>query len=85
LEYPKTCSQEKLHKIVIGLDRSVKRALQVKDHVFDFIQEQKKKKKGKEKYIKRYQKRLSGQTKEYKRLKSIKSMNLSQRSKKTNQ
>ena len=72
LEYLKGCSQEELEKMVMGVDRGIKRPIQAGEHVFDFTAEQKKKKAAKEKYIKRCQKRLSGQKKGSRRWKRTK-------------
>ena len=72
LEHLKTLSKEELDKIVLGIDRGVKRPVQAGDDVFDFTKEQKKKKSAKEKYIKRCQKRLSKQKKGSKRWKNTK-------------
>jgi putative transposase len=67
LDYLKTLDQEQLEKITLGIDRGVKNPVQAGDECYDFSPEQKSKKRAKEKYIKRYQKRLSRQTKGSKR------------------
>lgn len=72
LQYLQTLPQSELEKIVIGVDRGVKRPVQAGENVFDFSEEQKKKKTGKEKYIKRCQKRLSKQKKGSRRWKRTK-------------
>ena len=72
LEYLKDLPREELEQMVIGIDRGVKRPVQAGHEVFDFTIEQKKKKKLKEKYIKRCQRRLSGQKKGSKRWKQTK-------------
>ncbi len=63
LEYLKSLSSDYLGKITIGIDRGVKRPIQAGDTVYDLTEEQKRKKRAKEKYIKRCQKRLSHQKK----------------------
>ena len=67
LEYLKGSSQEELEQMVIGIDRGITRPVQAGNEVFDLTEEQKKKKKGKEKYLKKCQKRLSKQKKGSKR------------------
>jgi putative transposase len=70
LEHLQSLSAEALDKITIGVDRGITRPVQAGDLVFDFSEEQKKK--AKEKYIKRYQKRLSSMKKGSKRWKNTK-------------
>ena len=53
--------------MVIGIDRGVIRPVQAGNQVFDLTEDHKKKKKGKEKYLKRCQRRLSKQQKGSKR------------------
>lgn len=72
LEHLKRCSIEELKKMTIGIDRGISRPLQAGNVVFDFTEEQKKKKRSKEKYIKRCQKRLASQKKGSKRWKRTK-------------
>jgi putative transposase len=72
LDFLKTCSPAELEKMVIGVDRGVKRPVQAGNEVFDFTEEQYKQKKAKEKYIKRCQRRLSGQKKGSKRWRKTK-------------
>jgi putative transposase len=67
LEHLEGCSLPELEEMTIGIDRGIKRPVQAGDFVFDFTEEQKKKKKGKEKYLKRCQKRLAFQKKGSKR------------------
>jgi putative transposase len=57
------CSQENLEKMTIGIDRGVVRPVQAGKECFDLTPEQKRKKRGKEKYLKRLQRRLSKQKK----------------------
>jgi putative transposase len=57
------CSRKELEKITIGIDRGIVRPVQAGEEVFDFTPEQKKNKRGKEKYLKRFQRRLSKQKK----------------------
>ena len=63
LDFLKGCTEEYLSHHTKGVDRGVARPVQFGSTVFDFSLEQKKKKTLKEKYIKRYQKRLSKQKK----------------------
>ncbi len=67
LEYLKGLAKEELEKIVIGVDRGVKRPVQAGPHVYDFSPEQKRKKLAKERYIKRCQRKLAKQQKTSKR------------------
>lgn len=53
----------KLASRVVGIDRGVVRPVQAGDKTFDLTAEQKRKKLGKEKYLKRMQRRLAGQKK----------------------
>jgi len=62
-DYLKTCPEELLQKICVGIDRGVKRPFQVGDKTYDFTSDAKKKKKGKDAYIRRMQKKLSKQKK----------------------
>ena len=61
LNYLKGCSREFLEKHVVGIDRGVIRPVQCGNVFFDLTQEQKNNKRKKEKYIKRYQRKLSRQ------------------------
>ncbi len=72
LDHLKTLEKEDLEKFTIGIDRGVVRPVQAGSKVFDFTKEQKRKKQGKEKYIKRMQKRLSKQKKHSQRRKRTK-------------
>ncbi len=63
LEFLRGCSEEYLEHHTVGIDRGVARPVQFGSKVFDFTDEQKRKKILKEKYIKKYQKRLSKQKK----------------------
>lgn len=67
LKYLKSCSYEELDEMVIGIDRGVKRPVQAGDQVFDLTEQQKKKRQGKEKHLKRCQRRLAKQKKGSKR------------------
>ena len=67
LKYLNGMSREELEKITVGIDRGVARPIQAGSETFDFSEEQKKRKKAKEKYIKRCQRRLSKQQKGSKR------------------
>ena len=72
LEYLQGLSADALDKVTIGVDRGITRPVQAGDLIFDFSEEQKKRKKAKEKYIRRCQKRLSSRKKGSKRWKSTK-------------
>jgi putative transposase len=72
LNYLKKCSKKELEEMTVGIDRGVTRPVQVGDKYFDFTREQKKKKKRKEKYIKRWQKALERKIKGSNRRKRIK-------------
>ena len=63
LEYLKDCKREELESMTVGIDRGVARPVQVEDYFFDFTEEQKRKKKAKERYVRRCQRRLSKQKK----------------------
>jgi putative transposase len=67
LDKLKQFKREKLEIMTVGIDRGVKRPLQLGDVCFDFSEIQKKRKIGKEKYLKKMQKRLSKQVKGSKR------------------
>lgn len=67
LEYLRGCDEEELKGMTIGIDRGVTRPVQAGDRVFDFTEEQKRKKKAKDRYIRRCQRRLAQQTKGSKR------------------
>ena len=56
-------TEEMLNGCVVGVDRGVSRPVQCGEKVYDFTIEQKRKKRQKEKYIKRFQKRISRQKK----------------------
>ena len=62
-DYLQTCSKEHLEEICIGIDRGVKRPLQVGNVTYDFTSIAKAKKASKDSYIKRMQKKLSKQKK----------------------
>jgi len=62
-------SFEELDEVTVGIDRGISRPVQANESVFDFTEEQKAKKKSKEKYIRRCQRRLSKQKKGSKRRK----------------
>ncbi len=72
LKYFQTLTKEQLEKITIGIDRGVSRPVQAAEEIYDFSKTQKRKKLSKEKYIKRYQKKLSKQKKGSKRRKKTK-------------
>jgi len=55
--------ENKLDEITIGIDRGVTRPVQAGEEVFDFSTGQKKNKTGREKYLKRLQRRLARQKK----------------------
>jgi len=59
LELLSSLSKEYLEKITMGIDRGVTRPVQAGEDVYDFTPGQKKNKLGKEKYLKRLQRRLS--------------------------
>jgi putative transposase len=61
LTFLKNSSRDFLEAHTVGIDRGVVRPVQAGDDVFDFTPEQKKKKIGKESYLKRYQRRLAKQ------------------------
>lgn len=63
LEHLRGYTREQLQDCTIGIDRGVVRPVQAGDEVFDFSDLQKKKKKGKERYIRFCQRRLSRQKK----------------------
>ncbi len=56
-------SREELETITMGIDRGVVRPVQAGEEVFDFSPGQKKNKRGRQKYLKRLQRRLSKQKK----------------------
>jgi len=58
----KESSREELEAMTLGIDRGVKIPVQAGDVAFDFTQEQKRKKRAKEKYLKRCQKNRSSNT-----------------------
>lgn len=62
-----SCSRQELESMTVGIDRGVARPVQMGDQFFDFSEEQKKKKKAKERYIKRFQRRMAKQQKGSKR------------------
>ena len=57
------CTREELELMTVGIDRGVARPVQAGSCFFDFAEEQKRKKKAKERYIRRCQRRLSKQMK----------------------
>jgi len=57
------CPKKELEQIVIGIDRGVVRPVQAGEEWYDFSPGQKKNKAGKEKYLKRLQRRLARQKK----------------------
>ena len=67
LKHLQGLSLEELRNMTVGIDRGVKRPVQTNSECFDFSDEQKKRKKAKEKYIKRCQRRMSRQKKGSKR------------------
>jgi putative transposase len=67
LEHLKNLDRSQLEQITVGVDRGIKRPVQAGDEVYDFSPEQKRKKKAKERYIKRCQRRLSRKQKGSKR------------------
>jgi putative transposase len=67
LEYLRSSSREDLENATIGIDRGVVRPVQAGCRTFDFSNEQKRKKKSKERFIRRCQRRLSQQQKRSKR------------------
>jgi putative transposase len=67
LGYLRSQSAEYLQKHSLGIDRGVKRPIQAGDQVFDLTAEQKRSKERKEKYIRRYQRRMARQIKGSKR------------------
>ena len=67
LDYLRNTEQKTLEDWTIGIDRGVARPVQAGDKVFDFSEDQKKKKKIKERHIRRSQKRLFKQKKGSKR------------------
>ena len=72
LKYLKDCTREEMESITVGIDRGVARPVQVEDRFFDFTDEQKRKKKAKDCYIRRCQRRLSRQKKGSNRRKQTK-------------
>nr|NGX63111.1 hypothetical protein [Candidatus Anoxychlamydiales bacterium] len=71
-KYLQTLPEKQLEKNTVGIDRGITRPVQAGDNVYDFTFEQKKKKREKEKYIKRYQKKIAKQKKGSKRRKKTK-------------
>ncbi|MBF0440291.1 MAG: transposase [Oligoflexales bacterium] len=67
LDYLKDASKEYLEKYAVGIDRGVIRPIQAGNDIFDLTPEQKRNKIAKEKYLNRYQRRLSKQKKGSKR------------------
>ena len=67
LNYLKGCSQQELQQITVGVDRGVVRPVQAGEKLFDFTEEQKRKKRAKERYIRRCQRRIARQVKGSKR------------------
>ncbi len=61
LKYLRDAGRSFLENHVIGIDRGVVRPVQSGAEIFDLTPEQKKNKLGKERYLKRYQRRLAGQ------------------------
>mgnify|MGYP003330378372 CR=1 FL=1 len=61
LEFLSGCTKDYLEYHTVGIDRGVARPVQFGTNVYDFTEEQKRKKILKEKYIKKYQKRHSKQ------------------------
>jgi len=70
--YVKDSTREELEAITIGIDRGVIIPVQAGNDAFDFSEEQKRKKRVKEKYLKRCQKMLSRRKKGSKRRQKIK-------------
>ena len=73
LKFLKDCTKEYLEHHTFGIDKGVVRPVQFGATVFDFGDEQKRKKLLKEKYIRRYQKRLANQKKGSKQREKTKS------------
>ena len=67
LKHLRSCSREDLEASTIGIDRGVARPVQAGSRVFDFSDQQKRKKKAKERFIRRCQRRLARQQKGAKR------------------
>ena len=63
LEHLRSCDRKELEKLTIGIDRGVVRPVQAGATVFDFSDEQKRKKKAKDRFIRRSQRRLARQKK----------------------
>jgi len=67
LSYLRSQTEEFLQRHTLGIDRGIKRPIQAGDLILDLTLEQKRSKERKEKYLLRYQKRLSRQVKGSKR------------------
>lgn len=67
LKYFKDYTKEELEKITVGIDRGVTRPVQVNSMYYDYTEEQKRKKRAKERYLKRCQRVLSRRKKGSKR------------------
>jgi putative transposase len=63
LKYLRDADRSFLENNTVGIDRGVVRPVQAGAEVFDLTQEQKKNKAGRERYLKRYQRRLAKQKK----------------------
>ena len=72
LTHLRGCPREELELMTVGIDRGVARPVQVGGCFFDFTEEQKRKKKAKERYMRRCQRRLSKQMKGSNRRKKTK-------------
>ena len=71
LEYLRKCKPKELEDFTIGIDRGVKKPIQIENELFDLSKEQKRRKKAKELAIIKFQKRLSNQTRGSNRRKKI--------------
>ena len=71
-DYLKKSTRKDLEKSTVGIDRGVKIPIQAGNESYDYTEEQKKKKRAKEKYIKRCQNRLARQKKGSKRRNKVK-------------
>lgn len=74
LDHFKNFSSEELDKITLGVDRGIKVPVQAEDFSFDLSEQGKKKKREKEKYLKRCQRKLAKQTKGSKRREKTKKL-----------
>ena len=72
LEHLRNLTTEELKSFTIGIDRGVIKPIQTENELFDLTKDQKRRKRAKELAIKKYQKRLSSQTKGSNRRKKTK-------------